>query len=156
MRRKDREIKNYDQLLEILSQADTCRLAFSNDNIPYIVAMNYGFVEGEKTVLYFHTAKKGKKLDMLANNNYVCFQVDTNHNLISGDKACDYTMTFKSIVGYGNIEIVDEKNEKILALNKIMQHYTDKKVWEYPDRMLNATCILKLTVTEMTGKALQQ
>ena len=153
MRRKDRQITDIDKLHNILQEAEVCRIAFSDHNIQYIIAMNYGFETSDKTVIYFHTAKEGKKIDLLKKNNYVCFQVDSSHKLTTGKKACNYSMKVKSIVGYGNIFIVDDKEEKIKALNQIMFQYTQEKNWEYSDKMLNAICILKLIVEKMDGKS---
>ncbi len=153
MRRKDREITNIEDIINILKGSKVCRVAFSDEKAPYIVAMNFGFEHNTQTVLYFHTAKTGKKLDLMQKNNHVCFQVDAQYTLVSGKKACDYTMIFKSIVGYGNLTQVEEKVEKEHALNLIMKQYTEKEHWEYSEKRLEAICILRLNVTSMTGKS---
>ena len=44
MRKKDREIKDTKELEEILQKADVCRIAFAVDGVPYIVAMNFGYI----------------------------------------------------------------------------------------------------------------
>ena len=60
MRRKDKEIKDQQEIESILGKADVCRLAFSDNDIPYIVPVNYGYRDH---CLYFHSAKEGKKID---------------------------------------------------------------------------------------------
>ena len=43
MRRADREISGTEEVEEIIRKADVCRIAFANENIPYIVTMNFGY-----------------------------------------------------------------------------------------------------------------
>lgn len=123
MRRKDREIADILDIEAVISRCDVCRIAIANDNIPYIVTMNFGYVGSEKPHLYFHCAPEGKKLDMIKKNNYVCFEMDTDHIIFKGEKGCDWGMRFSSIVGYGRIIFVDEETEKHTGLGNIMNHY---------------------------------
>jgi len=44
---------------EIIQKADVCRIAFANDNFPYIVTMNFGYSAKPSGSLYFHCAPKG-------------------------------------------------------------------------------------------------
>ena len=44
MRRNDREISGTGEVDEIIRKADVCRIAFANDNIPYVVTMNFGYM----------------------------------------------------------------------------------------------------------------
>jgi len=44
----------------------------SENNYPYIVPMNYGYVyENEKLTLFFHGAKEGKKIGILNNKKII-------------------------------------------------------------------------------------
>lgn len=152
MRRKDREIKAKIDIESIIIKADVCRLALVDGNIPYIVAMNFGYKPGNPDCLYFHCAPEGRKIDIIRRNNFVCFQMDIDHELVLANKACGYSMKFKSVVGYGKMFEVEDKNEKIEALNYIMNQYTGKNNFEYEDKMLNVTKILRLEISEISGK----
>ena len=58
MRRKDREITDFDEMMKIIAKCDTCRLALFDDEFPYIVPLNFGTdVEEGQLYLYFHSAK---------------------------------------------------------------------------------------------------
>lgn len=66
MIRKDREITDINEIINIIKKCDVCRLAFFDENYPYIIPMNFGYdydSKNNKLDLYFHGAKKGKKLD---------------------------------------------------------------------------------------------
>jgi len=152
MRRNDREIADKNSIAEIIQKADVCRIALVDGNMPYIVAMNFGFKEGDPSVLYFHCANSGRKLDIIKNNNNVCFQMDIGHELIVKDKACGCTMKFNSVVGSGKIYKVEDTKGKIEGLNQIMKQYTGKDNYSYEDKMLDITTILRLEIKEISAK----
>ena len=69
MRRKDREITDFDEMMKIIAKCDTCRLALFDDEFPYIIPLNFGTdVEEGQLYLYFHSAKVGTKLDLIRKN----------------------------------------------------------------------------------------
>jgi uncharacterized protein len=152
MRRRDREITDIPELEEIISKADVCRIALANDNMPYIVTMNFGYVNSPQKMFYFHCASEGKKIDMLRKNNHVCFELDIDHEIVKGEKGCDWGSKYTSIVGYGDIDIVTERAGKIEGLDRIMRHYAGEKKYGYNENVVDQTTILRLTITGMTGK----
>lgn len=86
MRRSDREIKDFDEIIEVINKCDVCRLAINDGDYPYIVPMNFGLnIEDGKVVLYFHCASEGKKLELLRKNNKVAFEMDCGHEFILND-----------------------------------------------------------------------
>jgi nitroimidazol reductase NimA-like FMN-containing flavoprotein (pyridoxamine 5'-phosphate oxidase superfamily) len=152
MRREDREIKDPGELEMIISASDVCRVAFADNNLPYIVTMNFGYSGGDRPCFYFHCANEGKKLQMLRSNDFVCFELDTDHEIYEGDNGCDWGMKFSSIVGYGRISVLTGREERIEGLNCIMSHYSDREGFTYDERVLGNTTILRLDIGEMTGK----
>jgi nitroimidazol reductase NimA-like FMN-containing flavoprotein (pyridoxamine 5'-phosphate oxidase superfamily) len=152
MRRKDREVSDKDVIERIIMKSDVCRIAMANDNIPYIVTMNFGYSPGPDAILYFHCANAGKKLEMIRRNNKVCFEMDTDHKLHNGEKGCDWGMKYSSIVGYGEIFFVTEKEEKKKGLDCIMKHYGGEGNYLYDDSTIGRTIILRLDIKEIKGK----
>ena len=71
MRRKEREITAIDEIEEIIGRCDVCRIALTDDNIPYIVTMNFGYSGGVQKKLFFHSAGEGRKIDIIRKNNHV-------------------------------------------------------------------------------------
>ena len=89
MRRRDREITDNEKIKEIIKACDCCRLGLNDNGKVYIVPLNFGFTEenGNYT-FYFHGARTGRKLDIIKQNNYVGFELDTNQKIYTkGDKA---------------------------------------------------------------------
>jgi len=152
MRRADREIPEITLIEEIIQKADVCRVALANENIPYIVTMNFGYNPAPEQKLFFHCANVGRKLDMIRKNNYVCFEMDTDHEIYEGEKGCDWGMKFRSVVGFGIISIVTEREAKIQGFNCIMTHYGGEKEYTYDEKVLSRTTVLQLDINEISGK----
>lgn len=152
MRRNDREISGIEEVEEIIRKADVCRIALANDNVPYLVTMNFGYNNEGEQKLFFHCSNEGRKLGMIRQNNYVCFEMDTDHQIFRGTRGCDWGMRYRSVVGYGNISIIMEREEKISALNCIMSHYGGEGEYYYDNKVLARTIILRLDIKEMTAK----
>ena len=152
MRRSEREITDPKEIEQVFKSSDVCRIAFADNNIPYIVTMNFGFSGFESPVLYFHCAGEGKKLEMIRKNNYVCFEVDTDHELYDGARACDFGMKYRSVVGWGKMSIVTNEQDKIRGLDHIMSHYSGKNGYSYEKSTLARMLVLKLEILHMTGK----
>lgn len=153
MRRKDREVTEKEVIHKIFEKADACRIAFAVDNTPYIVCMNYGYEWKEEfPLLYFHCAHEGKKLELMKQNNYVCFQLDTDHELEYIHEKTYCTMHYASIVGMGRLEAVTDEVERKKGLDLLMAHHDRPVPERYPEGSMKRTTVLRLRVTELTAK----
>lgn len=153
MRRKDREITDFDEMVKIIKECDACRIALNDEEagFPYIVPLNFGLdVEDERVYLYFHGAMKGKKLDLIKKDNRATFEMDCEHNFILYEERMSCTMGFASVIGHGTIEIVPDE-EKYEALKILMRQYHSED-FKFDTRMMSVTTVLKMTVTDMIGK----
>ena len=149
MRRGDKEIKDMKEIEEIIREAKVCRLAFSVDNMPYIVPLSFGY---EKGIFYFHSALVGKKIDMVKKNDRVFFEIDINTEVIPGPDACSYNMKYRSVMGRGRIQFIEDIRGKKKAFDIIMKHYTGRDGFTYLEDVLKKVAIMRLEVEEMTGK----
>ena len=80
------------------------------------------------------------------------FEADSDTEIYGGREACAYSSKFKSVIGYGKIETVEDKAEKIHGLNAIMAHYVPGKSFEFNDANVNAVQVFKLEVREISAK----
>lgn len=152
MRRNEKEITDIIEIEAVISSADVCRIALANDNIPYMVTMNFGYVGGVVKKLYFHCARQGRKLEMIRKNNFVCFEFDIDHNLIKDATACDFGMNFRSVVGYGKMTFITDDHEKRVGLDAIMSQYSKGQDFSYRQTSLDKMLLLRLDILTMTGK----
>lgn len=152
MRRTDREIKDKSIIVQVMKSCHCCRLGLIDDGRVYIVPLNFGEIIDEQNItLYFHCAKEGRKIELIRKNSNIGFEMDVNYKLKEAEVACNYSAFYQSIIGEGIIEIVEDYDEKIKGLNAIMSHVTGK-VGYYNDTMIKTVCVLKLTVTKLSGK----
>ena len=153
MQKAEREIHDNSVFQEILSNGKFTTISLCKKNEPYLVTLSYGF-DREKNCLYFHSAKKGLKFEFLQKNSLVCGTIveDLGYNQ---DK-CSHS--YRSIVFWGNLVVVDNLDEKIHGFDVLLKHlerqpdklrarfFKDSKVYD-------STSILRLDIDEITGKA---
>lgn len=151
MRRKDREITDFNEILQIIKKCDSCKIALHDEEFPYIVPMNFGMsVEDNQLYLYFHCAKEGKKLDLIRKDNRATFEMDCEHNIILYEERMSCTMGYASVIGHGIFEFVSDE-DKYEALKMIMKQYHSED-FKFNTDMMEVTTVLRLKVLDMVGK----
>ncbi len=148
MRRNEKRIINKEVIREILQKAQICRIAIFADEYPYIVPMNYGY---RNSVLYLHSALEGRKIELLKQNGNVGFEIEQEHKVLKDELSCNWTTKYRSIIGYGNIELISDKKQKVDGLNVIMEHH-GKKENVYNDKAVDNVIVLKLHIKDLTAK----
>jgi nitroimidazol reductase NimA-like FMN-containing flavoprotein (pyridoxamine 5'-phosphate oxidase superfamily) len=149
MLRRDREISNKSEIEAILHNCLLLHLAMSDGDQPYLVPLSYGF-DGQN--IYFHSARTGRKLDILKKNAKVCFQVGQKVELVTDtENACDWSFRYESVIGFGRAEELTDPGQRQAALNHIMQHYSGRD-WTFPQSSLNRTSVWQIRIDEMSGK----
>lgn len=148
MRRREKQITETKLMEQILAQAQVCRLAMVDNGHPYVVPLNFGYRDGS---LYFHSALEGRKMDVLKAAPRVCFEVDETLKMNKAAAACDWGVSFKSVIGTGTARILDTPAEKKAGLDIIMAHYSGRS-FDYPEDKLAKTAVIQVTIQEMTGK----
>ena len=150
MRRVDKEITSVDAISEVIHHCQVCRIGLAKDNLPYIVPVSFGYVEG---TIYFHTAaSSGMKIEYMSSNSAVCFEFEHNVEVIPHDqKPCDWSFTFQSVIGFGQVLEITTDDEKRAGLGCIMAHYSTEK-WDFNSISLAGVKVWKIVIESMTGK----
>lgn len=158
--KKSTQILDEEIINAILDKAEYGTLALCIKNRPYSLPINFVRVENE---IYFHGAKKGKKIDMIKENSFASFSVTEDYSLLpsyfsseNGD-ACPATHLFKSVIIDGQIEFVEEYDKKANALEALMQKLQKEGKYiplnhEMYKKAINATCLFKLVPEEINAK----
>lgn len=149
MRRSDKEIKDPQTIQKIFNEAEICRIALSDCDKPYIVPMNFGY---EDNSLYLHSASEGYKIDILKNNNNVCFQMDIKTEMVKLKSPCNWGMKYLSLIGHGKADFIDNVSEKREALDIIMGKYSPDVSFEYSDEAVKKVLVIKVKIEDVTGK----
>ena len=153
MRRADREVTDPERIAAIIAACDIVEVAYADAEGLTIVPLNFGYAEENgKRVFYFHSAKSGRKLDLIAGAPSVGFELDVNYALVEGEEACRHTARFQSVIGTGRVSFVEEAAQKEAALQALMLHNTGKDGWTFSGAMLDSVRVFKLEVETLSCK----
>ena len=149
MQRKDREITDFSEMESVIKSSDVCRIGLCDGDMPYVVPVNFGYRDMQ---VYVHCAKKGRKLDIIAANNNVCVEFEKGHELKrGGDIACDWGAKYMSVIGFGRAELVEDAEGKLEALKILMAQY-DSREFVFSEKDISKVAIIKISLSEITGK----
>ena len=151
-------IKSKDKIIEFLSEESTGRISsIDKEGFPQIIPMNFVFLDNS---VYMHSHIRGEKIENIKRNSKVGFEVDRNLEFLPSyfsdpDDASLADTLYISVVIKGEAILVEDKKEKVLALNGLMKKYQPEGRY-IPMRddmdVLDATAVIKVTPKEMNGK----
>ena len=152
MTKREYKITDEAQIRSILDSAKVLRLGLAVDNVPYIIPLNYGYtLEEGKLTFYLHSAVKGNKLDLLRKNPEVCFELDCGYQPFEGVLPCQYGLGYSAVSGRGRAVIVEELQEKLDGMSRLMKTQTGKD-FEFNERLVSIVSVIRLDVSEYTAK----
>ena len=155
MRRKEREITDFEEMIKILDESNFLTLAMINGNEPYSVPVNFGYkLDGnrERIQIFVHGATEGTKLSCINNCPRVSFSA-VSYSEIGTDKApCGWTDFYRSVCGKGNASILEDADEKKEGLICILKKYGYKGPAVFPAIMMKKSSMIRIDVEELTGK----
>lgn len=148
MRRKEKEITDRAELGGILREARVCRLAMADGDRPYLVPLTFA-LDGDDLVL--HSARVGRKIEILRRNPAVCFEVEEGVEVAPGAGACEFGMRFRTVIGSGDVVFVEDGAERARLLALFGPRYGAPD-GPLPDAEIERTCVLRVRIRELTGK----
>jgi nitroimidazol reductase NimA-like FMN-containing flavoprotein (pyridoxamine 5'-phosphate oxidase superfamily) len=143
-------IESREEIDQIIRSCKTCFVSLCENNIPYVVPMNFALDDG---VVILHMAKSGRKWEMLNQNPHVCI------NWISGEKiawqdaevGCSYRVKSKSVIVEGIAEIVEDYHEKESCMHKIMAQYSPMN-FKFSKPSINNVGVVKIRILAISAK----
>ena len=152
MTKREFQITDPEQIVRILDAAKVLHLGLAVNNEPYVVPMNYGYtMEEGKLTLYLHSAVRGKKLVMIRENPNVFFELDSDRVPFEGEIACQYGLSYFSVMGRGKATIVEDVEEKMQAMSALMKTQTQKD-FTFNPRLVSIVAVIRIDVSEYTAK----
>ncbi len=153
MRRKDREVTDFETIAGIIDQCSILRLGLADGDFPYIVPVNFAYTaEKNQICFYIHGAMAGKKYEMLCKNPYCSFEMDIPLEMDCITEKKDVTMRYKSVMGKCKAEFL-QGEEKQHAIDRIiMARYEETRNFDYNRDAVERTAVAKLSVIELTAK----
>ena len=153
MRRKDREVTDFEIIKKIIEECEIIRIGLSDeDNYPYIVPLNFGYeTEGKQIYFYIHGAMAGRKYELMQKNGVCSFEMDCGHKMELLHEYKEVTMRYKSLMGKAEIEFLTGQ-DKLHGIDRIMKRDERTCDYEYNKASVDHTAVIRLKVTEYSGK----
>ncbi len=134
---------------EILLRGKTGVLAVLGDGgYPYTVPINYVSLENK---IYFHSAKKGHKVDAIAKEPKVSMTVVEKDDVVSRE----FTTYFRSIQLFGKAYVVEDEAERNVAFRALCEKFSGADMDRYDEIMSKeaaAAAIVRIDIEHITGK----
>jgi nitroimidazol reductase NimA-like FMN-containing flavoprotein (pyridoxamine 5'-phosphate oxidase superfamily) len=148
------KILSQEDALAFLTRETVGHLA-TNDptGYPYITPLNYVYYQGK---IYFHCALKGRKLDNLAADNRVCFEVSRLDRKVFSPLACKCSTRYTSVLVFGRARLVEDPARQRELLEALTETYAQGQSFAAiePDSPKLARChVVEITIDAIHGKA---
>jgi nitroimidazol reductase NimA-like FMN-containing flavoprotein (pyridoxamine 5'-phosphate oxidase superfamily) len=109
------------EMEEILFEETVGYLGLSVAGQPYVVPLNYAYVEGR---ILFHCALTGAKLDHIRQNPQVCFTVGRQSGEVRRHAEADPChVDSDSVICYGQARVIEDVEERKAVLNAFNDFY---------------------------------
>lgn len=143
-------IENKEEINQIIRACKTCYLAMSDDNVPYVLPMNFA-LDGDWVIL--HSAQSGRMWETLKKNTHVCINWTQGEELAWQDVrvGCSYRVKSKSVLVEGHAEIVDDFDEKTRLLKILMSQYSDREFKFSRPSVVNVG-IIRVKIEKLSAK----
>lgn len=150
MRKADREIKDFSEIVSLLERCDTLHIAMTGENGPYVVPVSFGFeaLNGRVT-LYFHGAAEGLKHELLARDSRVCVEASLLHGYRGAGNGI--TADYESVIGFGTAEICGDE-EAAHGVELLMAHCGYPGFDGKTCIALGMTRVYRIALSSLTGK----
>lgn len=153
MRRKDREVTDFETIVGIIDECDIIRLGLADGDFPYIVPVNFAYtIDGQQICFYIHGAMAGRKYEMLTKSPYCSFEMDIPIEMDCIVEKKDVTMRYKSVMGKCKVDFLEGEEKQRAIDDVIMARYEETRNFEYNKDSVKRTAVARLTVLELTAK----
>lgn len=150
---KQRDLTFKPELESIIEKCEVCNLAMVDESgHPYVLPMNFGYIEG---FVYFHSSGSGRKIDILRKNSHVCVSFSADHKLewVNEQVACSWGMKYRSVLVFGEVEFIDDYDQKEEALKILMKNYSGID-FKFNAPAVKDVCVFRVKIENMHGRAL--
>ncbi|HKI90453.1 MAG TPA: pyridoxamine 5'-phosphate oxidase family protein [Draconibacterium sp.] len=143
-------IENKEEIYAVMKACKTCYLAMSDNNMPYVLPMNFA-LDGDNVIL--HSAQTGRMWETLKKNRKVCINWTLGEEIAwqNVKMGCSYRVKSKSVLVEGSVEFVEDYDEKDRFLKVLMSQYSDLE-FRFNGPAVRNVGVLKVHVENITAK----
>lgn len=151
---RKKQCLSQEKIVEILKTEKRGVLSVIGDEgYPYGMPMNYWYNE-ENGKIYFHSGKKGHKIDAMAANNKVSFCVYDDGYRNDGE----WALNISSVIVFGKVRVVENFEEAMEICRCLSLKYTPniEYIEEEIQKFGKATLCYELCPEHITGKLVNE
>jgi nitroimidazol reductase NimA-like FMN-containing flavoprotein (pyridoxamine 5'-phosphate oxidase superfamily) len=154
--RRSEYAQNEQWIQEFLAQAQVGYVATQWDEQPFITPINFWY-DPEKQKIYFHTNITGRLRTNVERHEKACFAVSKTGELLPSNIALEFGIQYESVVVFGAIHLLLDKEEKLAALyGLIAKYFPDYKPGQHyrpiTDEEIKHTAVYALSIDSWSGK----
>jgi len=143
---------DFDTIAAILDEGLVCQVGFVVNKQPFVIPTAYGHIDD---CVYIHGAGASRLVKTLQTGIDICFTVTLLDGLVLARSAYHHSMNYRSVVLFGQAQMLTDEDEKLMALRALTEHVL-KGRWDQvrsPNpHELAETCVLKLPIAEASAK----
>lgn len=144
-------IEDQKEIEEIIKGCKTCYLGLSDENNqPYVIPMNFGYKDN---TIYLHSGQFGRKWTIMKQNPKVCVTFCLGDELVHQDEhvGCSWRVKSKTVIAEGEVEFIDDYDEKEKILHIFMSQYSDRS-FKFNAPAVKNVGIMKIEIKSMKAK----
>jgi nitroimidazol reductase NimA-like FMN-containing flavoprotein (pyridoxamine 5'-phosphate oxidase superfamily) len=158
VRLSKRLCQDENKIAAFLEQAQTAFLGLADGGIPYVVPLNFVWLNGS---FYFHAAEEGRKMDIMGRNPEACVTIGESYGTVPHPVPAKTDTAYMSVMAFGAIEPVPGLAEATAAMQAMLDKYApgfhkerlaSVHVERYVSSMGSKTAVFKLTARQLTAK----
>lgn len=143
-----------DECIAILKQEKRGVLSvLGDDGYPYGLPIDHWYCE-EDGHLYFHSGKKGHKIDAMARSDKVSFCTWDDGFLKEGD----WALNIRSVIVFGRVRLVEDFDRAMEISRQLSYKFTDDTAYieKEVEKDGRATAVYEIIPEHMTGKIVNE
>jgi hypothetical protein len=136
----------------ILDEGLVCHMGFVHDEQPFVIPTTYARIDDG---LYVHGSAASRTLRTLRGELPVCITVTLLDGLVLARSAFHHSMNYRSVVLLGAAAEVTEPDEKLRALEAVVEHMAPGRWAEVRPptvQEMKGTMVLRLPIAEASAK----
>jgi len=152
VREPHRGVYDREAAYRILDEGFICHVGFVLDGQPFVIPTSYG---RHDDTLYIHGSAASRMLRNASAGIPLCVTVTLLDGLVLARSVFNHSMNYRSVVVLGTAMSVEDREEKLTALNAISEHillgrWNDAR--QPTDKELKATMVIRLSINEFSAK----
>jgi nitroimidazol reductase NimA-like FMN-containing flavoprotein (pyridoxamine 5'-phosphate oxidase superfamily) len=143
-------------IIDFLKEAKIGHIATRWDDQPFITPSTFYFDEDCKEII-FHSNIVGRVRANIERHSKVCFEASEYGSFLPSNIALEFSMQYESVICFGTIRVLDDDEEKKMALYKLIKKYfpgmnPGEEYRPITDKELRQTSVYAISIEDWSGK----